>query len=83
MLVLSRRVSEQIVVNGKNENIVITVVRIGDRVVRIGIDAPRDFRIDRREVFDAIRDEAMKFGAVSHDGGPDKADGAPSNGRVR
>lgn len=49
MLVLSRKVNEQIIVN---DNIVITVVDVGQGKVRIGIDAPRDIPIDRREVYD-------------------------------
>ncbi|HVK08420.1 MAG TPA: carbon storage regulator [Gemmataceae bacterium] len=47
MLVLSRRVGEEIVIN---DNIRISVVAVkGDRV-RIGIEAPRDVAIDRAEV---------------------------------
>lgn len=47
MLVLSRKTHEQIVIDG---NIVITVTEIkGDRVL-IGIEAPREIDIIRREV---------------------------------
>ena len=47
MLVLSRRVGEQIVIN---DTIRITIVAVkGDRV-RIGIEAPRDVTVDRAEV---------------------------------
>jgi carbon storage regulator len=47
MLVLSRRVGEQIVIN---DTIRITVVAVkGDRV-RLGIEAPRDVTVDRAEV---------------------------------
>ena len=47
MLVLSRRVGEEIVIN---DNIRVTVVAVkGDRV-RLGIVAPRDVTVDRSEV---------------------------------
>lgn len=54
MLVLSRKKNESIILN---DNITITIVEIrGDRV-RLGINAPNDVSVHRREVFDAIRAE--------------------------
>lgn len=47
MLVLSRKPGEVIHVD---DNITITVVRIGPNTVRLGIEAPRDMRIVRREL---------------------------------
>lgn len=47
MLVLTRRLGEEIIVG---ENIVITVAEIGTGKVRLGITAPLDVPIDRREV---------------------------------
>jgi carbon storage regulator len=56
MLVLSRRVGEEIVING---NIRVAVVAVkGDRI-RIGIDAPKNVEVDRSEVF-ARREEFRK-----------------------
>jgi len=52
MLVLSRRTNEAIVIN---ENIQITVVDIRGDKVRLGIEAPREMSVHRREVFDVIR----------------------------
>jgi carbon storage regulator len=47
MLVLSRRVGEEIIIN---DSIRVTIVAVkGDRV-RIGIEAPRDVTVDRAEV---------------------------------
>ncbi len=47
MLVLSRRVGEEIIIN---DNIRVTVVAVkGDRV-RLGIVAPRNVNVDRSEV---------------------------------
>ncbi len=50
MLVLSRNVSEQIMIG---DGITITVVRISDGVVRIGIEAPEEIPVHRKEVFEA------------------------------
>lgn len=52
VLVLSRRRNEQIVINGGV--LVITVVDIRDDKVRIGIDAPLEMSVHRREVQEAI-----------------------------
>jgi len=55
MLVLSRKVGERIVVG---DNITITVVRMGQGNVRIGIDAPGDMAIVREELLRDSKDEA-------------------------
>lgn len=48
MLILTRRKGETIIING---NIKITLVDIlPNRVLRIGIDAPKDIIIDREEI---------------------------------
>lgn len=40
------------------DDITLTVVRIGDDRVRIGIDAPRDMPVHRAEVYEAIQRDA-------------------------
>ena len=55
MLVLSRKVNEVIVIGGDIE---ITVVRIGQDTVRIGIDAPKSYSITRKEI--SYRDDKTK-----------------------
>ncbi|HUE75107.1 MAG TPA: carbon storage regulator CsrA [Pirellulaceae bacterium] len=56
MLVLSRKRDESIVIAG---NITITVVDIRGDKVRLGIVAPSEVPVHRREVYDAIkRDQA-------------------------
>ena len=50
MLVLGRKVSEQIMIG---DDITITVVRIADGTVRIGIEAPKEVPVHRREVYEA------------------------------
>lgn len=47
MLVLSRKTGERILVG---DHIAITVVRISQGTVRIGIDAPRNLSVVREEV---------------------------------
>jgi carbon storage regulator len=47
MLVLSRRVGESFVIGDK---IVVTVVRIAGGGVRLGIEAPSDFIVVRKEL---------------------------------
>ncbi len=51
MLVLSRKKNESIIIN---ENIVITVIEIRGDKIRLGIDAPKDVSVHRREVYEAI-----------------------------
>jgi carbon storage regulator len=52
MLVLSRKKNESIVIN---DNIKIVVVEIRGDKIRLGIDAPKDVPVHRREVYDAIQ----------------------------
>ena len=54
MLVLSRKKNESIVINN---NVTITVIEIRGDKVRLGIEAPKEVPVHRKEVFDAIRRE--------------------------
>jgi carbon storage regulator len=47
MLVLSRKVNEKIVIDGR---IVVTVVKVDGGQVRLGIEAPEDVRVFREEI---------------------------------
>ena len=53
MLVLSRKKNEQIVIG---DSIIVIVVEVRGDKVRLGIDAPSDVPVHRREVYDAIRE---------------------------
>jgi carbon storage regulator len=52
MLVLSRKKNESIVIN---DSITIVVVEIRGDKVRLGIEAPKEVPVHRREVYEAIK----------------------------
>jgi carbon storage regulator len=54
MLVLSRQRDESIIIG---DNIVVTVVDVRGDKVRLGIDAPREVSVHRREIYEAIQRE--------------------------
>ena len=62
MLVLSRKKNESIIINN---DITIVVVEIRGDKVRLGIEAPKDIPVHRREVFDAIRRNEQNDKATS------------------
>jgi carbon storage regulator len=51
MLVLSRKKNESIVINN---DITVVVVEIRGDKVRLGVEAPKEVPVHRREVYDAI-----------------------------
>ena len=57
MLVLSRKKNESIVIN---DDITIVVVEIRGDKVRLGVEAPKDVPVHRREVFDLIQEQARR-----------------------
>ncbi len=67
MLVLSRKKNESIVIN---DDITIVVVEIRGDKVRLGVEAPKEIPVHRREVFDAIHRNTLAAG----DNAPAKAD---------
>jgi carbon storage regulator len=77
MLVLSRKKNESIVINN---DITIVVVEIRGDKVRLGVEAPKEVPVHRREVYDAIRrnelSEAEKLPAADH--GDSDTNGAPA-----
>ena len=52
MLVLSRKKNESIVIN---DDITVVVVEIRGDKVRLGIEAPKEVPVHRREVYEAIK----------------------------
>ncbi len=60
MLVLARKPNQSIMIG---DNIEIHVVEVKGDQVKIGITAPKNIRVDRKEIYVAIKDankEAMK-----------------------
>jgi carbon storage regulator len=51
MLVLTRRLGESIIING---NIEVSIEQISGKQIRIGIEAPKDIDIHRKEVQDIV-----------------------------
>ena len=52
MLILSRKLNESIVIDGR---IVVKVVRVDGDVVKLGIQAPMEVTVHRQEVYDEIQ----------------------------
>ena len=74
MLVLSRKKNESIVIN---DDISIVVVEIRGDKVRLGVEAPKEVPVHRREVYDAIKRSVESHnqtsGADSKTAGPGTA----------
>ncbi len=70
MLVLARRINETIVIG---DSIQVSVIDIKGDQVKLGIDAPRQVKVYRREVYQAIQEEnreAAKSAALRSPGTP-------------
>ncbi len=64
MLVLTRKLGESIAID---DNIKIVVVQIKGKQVRLGIKAPRETKIHREEVYQAIQDQNTAASTSSPD----------------
>ena len=61
MLVLSRYRDESIIIGN---NVVVTVVDIRGDKVRLGVEAPREIPVHRKEVYEAIQRENLRASRV-------------------
>ncbi len=75
MLILSRKLSEQIVIG---DGIVVTVVAIRGGNVRLGIDAPENVPVHRKEVYEALRRQSRQQDAEASE---EKSDSSGSSSR--
>jgi carbon storage regulator len=54
MLVLTRKIGETITID---DHIKVTIVQIKGKQVRVGVDAPKETKIYREEVYTSIQEE--------------------------
>jgi carbon storage regulator len=73
MLVLSRQRDESIIIG---DNIVVTIVDVRGDKVRLGIEAPREVSVHRREVYEAIQRENQQAAKIRPDDARRVPDGA-------
>ncbi|HCW73375.1 MAG TPA: carbon storage regulator [Clostridiaceae bacterium] len=62
MLILSRKLGESIIIDDRIE---VKVLEIVDGKIKIGIEAPKDVTIHRKEVYDEIKNENKKASDIS------------------
>ena len=62
MLILSRKTDQQIKIG---EDITITIIDIHGDQVKIGVEAPRNVKVFRQELFNAIKSENTAAAAVN------------------
>lgn len=64
MLILARKLNERIVIG---DDIEISVVEIKGDQVKLGVNAPRDVKVYRHEVYEAIQEENRKAAESARD----------------
>lgn len=68
MLILTRRISESVIIG---DDVKITVLGVKGNQVRLGIDAPKDVSVHREEIYQRIQQEKyaeqVKSGAAPED----------------
>ena len=67
MLILSRKLNESIVIDGR---IIVKVLRIDKDTVKLGIQAPLDLPVHREEIFEVIRKSKQGTTTDGHSGTP-------------
>ncbi len=63
MLILSRKLNEKIKIGN---DITLTIIEIKGDQIKIGVEAPKDVKVFRQEVFNAIQDENKKAAMQSN-----------------
>jgi carbon storage regulator len=64
MLILTRKLGEQITIG---DDITVTLLEVSGTQVKLGIDAPKDISIHRKEIYERIRRENLKSSEVDLD----------------
>lgn len=57
MLILTRKLNEEIVIDGE---ITIKIISISESQVKLGFDAPKNIEINRKEVFEKVKESLLK-----------------------
>ncbi len=68
MLVLTRKVNQSIIIDGGIE---VVVLEVRGEQVRLGIKAPKNVPVHRKEIFDQIQDENVAASDISPEDIPD------------
>jgi carbon storage regulator len=64
MLVLTRKVNQSIIIG---EGVEVMILEVRGEQVRIGIKAPRDVAVHRKEIFELISEENVSAAGTSPD----------------
>ncbi len=64
MLILSRKINEKIKIG---EDITLTILEVRGDQVKIGVEAPKDVKVFRQEVYESIQKENLAAATVPHD----------------
>jgi carbon storage regulator len=57
MLILTRKLNEEVIIDGE---ITIKVISISDNQVKLGFEAPKNISINRKEVFEKVKESIQK-----------------------
>jgi len=76
MLILSRKLNESIIIDGK---IVVKVLRIDKDTVKLGIQAPAEVSVHREEIHEAIQRSKSQNGGAQ---GPQNKPAGPTQQRT-
>lgn len=62
MLVLTRKAGESIKIN---DDVTVTVVQVRGKQVRIGVEAPKEMKVHREEIYQAIKKQNIEAANTS------------------
>jgi carbon storage regulator len=79
MLILSRKLNESIVINGK---IIVKVLRIDKDTVKLGVQAPTEIPVHREEIHEAILKSKQAAAAAAGEQPPSAPTEPPSPPRT-